>query len=405
MTSTFHPFAPDHVPAELIVDFDFFHVPKSVSDPAQIWHQLVERGVPPIFYTLSNGGHWVFLRYEDIVEGYRNHEIFSTHQAPIPPIAPFPVLQPNGVDPPEHDVFRKLLAPMFTPLAVRRMTDGLQQRARALIREFADKGRCDFIADYAAKFPTGTFLELFGLPEERLPEFLRISETFFRSTDPNVRAANLIEIFEVLEDLFRGKERHPGNDIATSIVQSRNAEGNPYPWQDIINCGFLLFVAGLDTVTNTMTYVWRYLATSPDARQKFRDRLDDPSAFTLAIEELMRINAVSNIYRRVMHDCMFKGVAFRRNDRIVLPNTVANRDPAVFINPQTIDLDRKVNNHVTFGVGPHRCIGSHLAKREIMISLQEWLRQIPDFELVAEQDAGSVFGGSVMGFESLKLRW
>ena len=405
MTGTYFPPAPTHVPEDLIRDFDFFDMPADVSDPVQIWHGLIQKGAPPIFYTPRNGGHWVFLRYADIAEAYRNHEIFSTHKAQIPPLEPYPVLQPNGVDPPQHDVFRKLLAPMFTPLAVRRMTDGLQSRAERLISGFAGNGGCDFVKDYAAKFPTGTFLELFGLPEERLPEFLRISDTFFRSTDPEIRAANLLEIYDVLEELFREKERNPGNDIASTVVQSRDADGNPFPWTDIINCGFLLFVAGLDTVTNTMTYVWRYLATSPDARQKFRDRLDDPSAFLLAIEELMRINAVSNIYRRVTHDCEYKGVQFRRNDRVVLPNTVANRDPRMFNDPQTIDLDRKVNNHVTFGLGPHRCIGSHLAKREIMISLQEWLRQIPDFELDPNQDAGSVFGGPVMGFTSLKLRW
>ena len=403
MTSMFQPPAPDHVPAELILDFDFFAVPEGVSDPVQLWHGLLERGAPPIFYTPRNGGHWVFLRYADIVEGYRNHEMFSTHKAQIPPLEPYPVLQPNGVDPPEHDVFRKLLAPMFTPLAVRRMTDGLHHRAELLISGFAGNGGCDFVADYAAKFPTATFLELFGLPEQRLPEFLRISDTFFRATDPDVRAANLQEIFAILEELFRDRDRNPGNDIASTIVQARDANGNQHRWEDIINCGFLLFVAGLDTVTNTMTYVWRYLATSPDARHKFRDRLDDPAAFLIALEELMRINAVSNIYRRVTHDCEFKGVQFRRNDRIVLPNTVANRDSSVFRDPQTIDLERKVNNHVTFGVGPHRCIGSHLAKREIMISLQEWLRQIPEFELAEDQEEASVFGGPVMGFESLKL--
>ncbi len=405
MTVNYYPAAPVHVPEDLIRDFDFFDMPADVSDPVQIWHGLIQKGVPPIFYTPRNGGHWVFLRYADIAEAYRNHEIFSTTKAQVPPLEPFPVLQPNGVDPPQHDVFRKLLAPMFTPFAVRRMTDGLHSRAERLISGFAGNGGCDFVKDYAAKFPTGTFLELFGLPEERLPEFLRISDTFFRSTDPDIRAANLLEIYDVLEELFREKERNPGTDIASTVVQSRDADGNPFPWTDIINCGFLLFVAGLDTVTNTMTYVWRYLATSPDARQKFRDRLDDPSAFLLAIEELMRINAVSNIYRRVTHDCEYKGVRFRRNDRVVLPNTVANRDPRMFNDPQTIDLDRKVNNHVTFGLGPHRCIGSHLAKREIMISLQEWLRQIPDFELDPDQDAKSVFGGPVMGFTSLKLRW
>ncbi len=405
MTLLWQPSSPDHVPNELIFDFDFFNIPEDVTDPVQIWHGLVRKGAPPIFYTPHNGGHWVFLKYDDIVEGYRNHDIFSTHQTPIPPIEPFPVMQPQGVDPPDHNVFRKLLAPMFTPLAVRRMTEGLQHRAQRLISGFADKGECDFIEDYAAKFPTATFLDLFGLPEERLPEFLELAHTFFRSVDPQKRAANLADIYAVLEQLFRDKEREPGNDIASTIVTARDENGQQYPWLDILNCGFLLFVAGLDTVTNTMAYVWRYMATTPAARAHFREKLDDPAAFLLGIEELMRINAVSNIYRRVTHDCEYKGIKFRKNDRVVLPNTVANRDKSVFENPQMIDLDRKVNNHVTFGVGPHRCVGSHLAKREIMISLQEWLRQIPDFELAEEQDDGSIFGGPVMGFTSLKLNW
>jgi len=404
-TLQWQPSAPDHVPADLMVDFDFFHIPDGVTDPTAIWHGLAGRGAPPIFYTPRNGGHWVFLRYADIVEGYRNHEMFSTRGAQVPPIEPYPVLQPNGVDPPQHDVFRKLLAPMFTPLAVRRMTEGLQQRAEGLISGFAGKGGCDFVKDYAAKFPTGTFLDLFGLPEERLPEFLRLSDTFFRSSDPDLRAANLNEIYAVLEELFREKARNPGNDIASALVQARDADGKQHTWEDIINCGFLLFVAGLDTVTNTMTYVWRYLATTPEARQQFRSRMDDPAAFMNAIEELMRINAVSTISRRVTHDCEFKGVQFRKHDRVMLPNTVANRDASVFRDPQAIDLDRTVNNHVTFGVGPHRCIGSHLAKREIMISLQEWLRQIPDFRLADEPGSASVFGGPVMGFETLKLVW
>jgi cytochrome P450 len=154
-----------------------------------------------------------------------------------------------------------------------------------------------------------------------------------------------------------------------------------------------------------MAYIWRYLATTPAAQAHFRDRLDDQEAFMRASEELLRINAVSNLYRRVTHDCEFRGVTLRRNDRVVLPNTVANRDPRVFRNPDTIDLDREVNVHVTFGVGPHRCIGSMLAKREIMVSLQEWLRRIPAFELAPNQAPQSAFGGAVMGFTGLTLRW
>ena len=405
MTLQFQPPAPDHVPADRMIDFDFFHIPANVEDPAEIWHDLVRRGVPSIFYTPRNGGHWVFLDYADIVAAYRDHGVFSTFQTPIPPIEPFPVVQPQGVDPPAHNVFRRLLAPLFTPIAVRAMTDDLRRRAAVLIDGFASHGECDFITEFAERYPTAMFLHLFGMPEDRLDAFLGLANTFFRSTDPDARARNIVEIYGELDTLFRAKQSDPGNDIASAIVTARDEAGEQHAWEDILNCGFLLFVAGLDTVTNTMAYVWRYLATSPQAQAQFRDRLDDADAFGRAIEELIRINAVSNLYRRVTHDCEFRGVALRRNDRVVLPNTVANRDPRVFKDPDTIDLDREVNVHVTFGVGPHRCIGSLLAKREITISLQEWLRRIPVFELAPEQPARSVFGGSVMGFTGLKLRW
>jgi cytochrome P450 len=405
MTLMFQPSPPDHVPLELIVDFDLFHVPEGVTDPAEILHDLVRRGVPKIFYTPRNGGHWMFLDYADIVEGYRDYSIFSTYQTPIPPIEPFPVVVPQGIDPPEHKVFRSLLAPMFTPIAVRGMVEEMQRRANTLIDGFADDRECDFITQFAERFPTSMFLYLFGLPEERLEEFLALSNVFFRSTDPDERAKNIVEIYAVMESLFRKKEHNPGNDIASAIVNARDANGNRHDWTDILNCGFLLFVAGLDTVTNTFALIWRYLATSPEARTYFRDRLEDPDAFLNGIEELIRINAVANNYRRITRDCEYRGIKFRKNDRLVLSGMIANRDPQVFKEPNSIDLNREVNLHVTFGVGPHRCIGSHLAKREIMVSMQEWLKRIPEFDLAPDQPPSSAFNGPTMGFKGLRLRW
>lgn len=405
MAGQFMPLPPDHVPAELMVDFDLFDIPGDMTDPAEIWHGLVRGGAPHIFYTPRNGGHWVFLDYDDIVEAYRNSELFSSHQASMPPMEDWPVLQPVGVDPPDNMAFRRLLAPMFTPNAVRAMTDELRRRSAVLIDSFAGQGRCDFITDYAEKFPTSAFLHLMGLPEDRLDDFLAMANVFFRTNSADKRRVAIQQIFGELEAFLRMKQDNPGNDIASAILAGRDEKGEAYPWNDMLNCAFLLFVAGLDTVTNTMAYIWRYLATNPDARRHFRERLDDPEAFLRAIEELMRINAVSNIVRRVRQDCTYKGVHLRRNDRVALPNTVANRDPHIFRDPQTIDLDRAVNVHVTFGVGPHRCVGSHLAKREVMVSLQEWLRRIPDFELDPAEPASGVFGGSVMGFEKLPLVW
>ena len=405
MTLQFSPSPPDHVPEALIRDFDFFDVPANVHDPVEIWHNLVRQGAPKIFYTRRNGGHWVFLDYDDICEGYRNYELFSTYQTPIPPIEPFPTMQPQGVDPPQHTVFKSLLAPMFTPTAVKELDAELNRRTKTLIDDFAARGSCDFVEDYASKLPTSMFLHLMGLPEQRLPEFLALANTFFRSTDPGERARNLEQIYAVLHAMFEEKRRNPADDIASRLVLAKGADGEPLPYEDVVNCGFLLFVAGLDTVTNTMTYIWRYLATTPEARAFFISRRDSGLEFLQGLEELFRINAVSNLYRRVTRDIEYKGVVMRKNDRVILPNTVANRDPKKFENPNTIDLARKVNVHVTFGVGPHRCIGQHLAKREVMISMQNWLDRIPDFSLAPEESAAHPFGGSVMGYHSLPLAW
>lgn len=405
MELRFQPSPPDHVPPELVVDFDFFKVPAGVTDPAQIWTDLIKMGVPKIFYTPHNGGHWVFTEYAQITDGFRNYSIFSNHQTPVPPIEPYPVMQPQGVDPPAHKVFRSLLAPMFTPIAVRAMTQEIQRRAIALIETFADKGHCDFVEDFADVFPTSMFLYLFGMPESRLADFRNLSQTFFRSTDPEVRAKNITDIYAELDALFRERQENPGSDLASAIVTARNEEGEQHAWQDILNAGFLLFVAGLDTVTNTMTLVWRYLATNPEARQYFVDNIDDPVAFQNGTEELLRINAVANIFRRVADDCEYQGIKLRKNDRVVLSGVLANRDPKVFVDPDTIDLDREVNVHTTFGVGPHRCVGSHLAKREIMVALQEWLKRIPDFQLDGTRPQGDVLTGSTMGFNTLNLSW
>ncbi|MCP5395261.1 MAG: cytochrome P450 [Sphingomonadaceae bacterium] len=405
MTHSFLPAPPDHVPEELMVDFDMFDIPSGVEDPAEIWRELNRRAVPRIFYTRHNGGHWVFMDYDDIVEAYRDWERFSTHYAVVPPIEPFPVMQPQGVDPPQHKVFRSLLAPLFTPVAIRDMTEELKRRTVMLVDKFADRGHCDFIAEFAAQLPTGTFLHLMGLPEERLPEFLKISDVFFRSTDEAERQANAMQVYGIINELFTEKQANPAEDIATLLVQARGEDGELLPWQDKLDCAFLLFVAGLDTVTNTMAYVWRYMATTPQARATLREKLDDPSELLLAVEELLRINSVSNLFRRVKSDMDYKGVFLKENDRVIMPNTIANRDPAVFENPETIDLDRKVNRHVTFGVGPHRCIGSHLAKREILVALDYWLRKIPEFELASQMPEGNAFGGPVMGFKSLPLTW
>lgn len=405
MSVSFMPSPPDHVPPELMVDFDYFTIPEGVSDPIEVWRDLVRRGVPDIFYTRKNGGHWVFLRYDDIVEAYRNDGLFSTHCAVVPAIEPFPVMPPQGVDPPEHNVFRKLMAPLFTPIAIKGRTEEIRGRVRKLIGKFKAEGTCDFVADYAGLLPTSLFLRVMGMPEERLPEFKALTDVFFRSADDLVRKQNAIEISILLDKFMRERMEKPENDLASLILTAKGLNGEEVPYEDKLNCAFLMFVAGLDTVTNTMAYIWRYLATTPDAREYFRRNLHDHDKMQFGIEELLRINPVSNLFRRCKSDFVYKGIQFKQNDRVVMPNNLANCDPRVFERPEEIMLGRTINNHVTFGVGPHRCIGSHLAKLEIYVSLVEWFTAIPEFELTKDVSKIRPFGGHVMGFESLPLCW
>lgn len=396
---------PEHVPAELIVDFDLFAIPEGLKDPVDKWHNLVKAQVPKIFWSPRNGGHWTFLDYEDIREGYRNYELFSNRNTPIPPVENWPVFQPQSVDPPDHSKFRSLLAPLFTPNAIKKLEDNVRIRTRDLIGKFADNGQCDFVRDFSAILPTGLFIDLMGMDNARLKEFIGLAETFMRVETTEGKSQNVADIYAVLdESLAQRKQRPLGEDVMSALLNAREPDGQPFPHQEILNCMFLLFVAGLDTVTSTMTYIWRYLARHPEARKHIREKLQDRQALNFAVDELFRINAVSNIYRRVAKDVVYKGVTMKADEKVVMPNTVANRDPAVFDNPEVIDLDRKINAYVTFGLGAHRCVGSHLAKAEVIISLQEWLWRIPEFE-IDEHVSLNIFAGPVMGFRELPLLW
>lgn len=395
---------PPHVPAHLVVDFDLFEVTPELRDPFDKWQALLDTGAPPIFWTPRNGGHWTFLKYDDIREAYRNHETFSNRHQSIPRTEPWPLLQPNGVDPPEHSKFRNLLVPLFTPAAVSLMQAEVRRRTRMLIDAFADRGECDFVADFSGKLPTGMFIHLMGMDEGRLSEFIALADFFMRVEDPVAKARNVGEIYGVLGEFFRHKEHHLGNDIASLLLRARDTAGSGVTQQEVIDCTFLLFVAGLDTVTSTMNFIWRHLAAVPATRREIAGYLEQPDKLSRTLEELFRVYAVSNIYRRVKKDTVYKGIQMKADDMVVLPDNLANRDPAVFDRPAELDLTRKVNPHLTFGLGVHRCLGSHLAKLEVATALQEWLPRIADFRIDTAIPV-KIYAGPVMGFRALPLRW
>ena len=226
-TRRYFPPAPEHVPAGLIHEFDIYRFSPGVNDPLEQWGNLLASDAPRIFYTHHNGGHWVFLDYEDVREGFRNDTLFSTFQTPIPPIEPYPVMQPQGVDPPDHKTFRSLLAPLFTPVAVEKMRRELQQRSNALLDAFADRGSCEFGRDFASLLPTGMFLYLMGMPEDRLMEFVHLAEVFMRSNDEAERATNIQQIYTVIGEYLAWRSTRLGDDLGSVLVKARDENGQP----------------------------------------------------------------------------------------------------------------------------------------------------------------------------------
>jgi cytochrome P450 len=186
----------------------------------------------------------------------------------------------------------------------------------------------------------------------------------------------------------------------TFVVQAE-VEGRKLTDREVRGIGVLILIAGLDTVAAAIGFDLNYLATHPEDQRALRE---DPSRIVLAVEELLRAYPTVQLVRVATRDMDFHGAPIRTGDYISCPTMLANRDPREFPDPDTIDLEREDNRHVAFAYGPHRCLGSHLARREIVIGLEEWLARIPNFR-IKQGTAPLTFGGHVFGIEELELDW
>jgi cytochrome P450 len=393
---------PDHVPPGLVHEMDFIH--SEVDDPFEYWKQFDRQKIPDIFYTRYNGGHWVMRRVEDIRAIMRNKDnVFHNFPTGLPVEPGRPAVIPLEIDPPEHRKYRAVLAPMFTPKAIKQYEARIREVAGELIDRVLAKGRCDFVAEIARRIPTALFLEFMGMPVERLSEFMVWEEESQRGT-PDKSQAAMQNIVAYLDRFFEAQAKSPGNNVTGAVLKARDKDGNPWSPEELMSVGYMLFAAGLDTVTGTMGFIWRYLARNPAAREYIRANMDDPLKMSFIFEELIRTHTMTTDTRRVREDTVYKGVHLKKGDVIVLPLPMGNYDPALVDNPETVDLTRKVNPHIAFGTGQHRCLGSLLARGEIVICLQEWLKRIPDFEI--EPGAKIRCWVRVMaGMDTLPLVW
>ncbi|AJD43806.1 cytochrome P450 protein (plasmid) [Rhizobium gallicum bv. gallicum R602sp] len=398
---------PDHVPPEMVRDFSLFTSAAMQRTKNGDPHAAVAcaHAGPPIFFspynTRDGRGTWVITRANDQRKLLQDTATFSSHRSIFASALGenWPMI-PLELDPPAHGVFRSLLNPLLSPKRVMALEPAVRERAIALIDMIsASSTSCDVMKDFAFPFAVSIFLRFLGLSDERLDTFVGWAKDLLHG-DGIKRTAAARTIVAFIDDLAAMRRKEPADDFMTFVVQAK-VDGRPLRDEEIRGIGVLLFVAGLDTVATAIGFDLAYLARNPRDQELLRS---EPDRIVLAAEELLRAYSTVQMIRVATKDIDFEGAPIRKGDYISCPTMIANRDPAEFECPNTIDLAREDNRHTAFAYGPHRCLGSHLARREIVIALEEWLSRIPDFR-IKKGTAPITYGGHVFGIENLILDW
>jgi cytochrome P450 len=403
---------PEHITDSVYYEFDMFKDPALLED-AHARVLDVRRNAPPIFWTPHNGGHWVLASHKAVHEASRDPETFSNAMmsreemakamAAMPagmPRIPQPV--PIALDPPEHGAFRAPLQATFSPKSMFNLTGQIRALAVELIEAMKVKGTAEFMKDVAEPMPVQVFLEMFGLPLERRDEYRRLVEDQMAALDRSQGDAAMLfrKVADVMHDTLADRRDNPRDDIISMLWQT-TINGQPMTMEDMENFSVLLFIAGLDTVMNGMGHGVLHLARNPELQRQLRA---NPKLIPEAAEELLRRYTFTVPPRRVAKDTIFHGVEMKAGDRVMLFLPGADLDAAEFPEPEQFDLERENNVHIAFGVGPHRCLGSHLARIELQILYEELLNRLPEFRLAADKPV-TYHGGHVIGPNELWLSW
>jgi hypothetical protein len=344
----------------------------------------------PVAWSERYGGFWLLTKYEDVFQAYQEPTVFSSYPNSIPAegLGNERRVIPLETDPPEHTAYREILAPLFTAHRTRPLEAKIYEHAVELVTGIRVRGECDYVAEFAKVLPTRIFLDMMGWPISEAPMFLDWCEKLMRDVpgDPEATRKQKEETGGALYGYFAAElEKRaaagpptPGDkaDFIDWLRGASYAGERPLTPHEILDCIFIVLLAGLDTTQGVLGLSMEYLATHSDYRQ---DLLDHPEIIDTAVEELLRWFAPVLPGRRVTRDVELRGVTLSEGDRVMLGMGSACRDSDEFPNADTVDFRRAPNRHIAFGAGAHRCLGSHLARMELRISLREWLRQIPEF--------------------------
>ena len=392
--------APGHVPEHLIFDFDIHGDPR-INEDVQGSYAVALAEAPDIFWTQLNGGHWIVKTFDAISQIVTDPEHFSAREMQIPRIANPPVFIPLNLDPPDNLPYRRAMAPMFGPVAIKAMEPGMRALAAKMVAAVADKGACDFQAEVSKIFPVTVFMDLMGMDLTRLKDFRQLAEAFFyihSDAEEMGRLSGLI--LAEMKTLTDEKRARPDDKLMTHFLNV-DIGGRTMNEEEILAMSFLLFLAGMDTVTNVTGFAFQQLAQMPDVQARLAA---DPSLIGAFADEAIRLFGAANTPRLVVKDKDIGEAKFRPGEMVLSILCLGSRDPAKFELPNSFDLDRRRTAHLTFSSGPHLCIGHVLGRAELRILTEEWLKRIPAFT-ATPGERHTFRMGTVMALENLPLEW
>ena len=394
-------------------DYDIFD-PQYVRDPYGIWDEL--REACPMAHTDRWGGSWLPTRYADVYAIAHDIEKFPSGNGisvvpmiDIPsdgsaPVVTAPVLTsgvpPISADPPLHTWTRRLVLPTMSPARVDEYEVFTRELCRRLVDDVVARGEGDVASEYAQQIPVRVIGHILGVPESMAATFTEwVRDVLEFAHDPERRRRGIVGIIQYLQQAIAEREAEPTDDFISELLNSEH-DGEPITKDVVMGMCALLLIAGIDTTWSSIGSTMWHLATHPDDRRRL---VAEPDLMPTAIEEFLRAYAPVTMARRLIEDTEYNGCPIKAGERVLMNFPGANRDPEVFPDADKVILDRRQNRHLAFGAGIHRCAGSNLARMELRVAVEEWLAQVPEYELL-DPALVTWAGGQVRGPRLVPVR-